>query len=385
MSASRFLVIAGFADSLLGFRGPLIVALQAQGLQVHVAAPGLAPDSAARAQLEAKDLVVHDIPLHRTGQNPLADLRSLWALWRLMRRVRPQYVLGYTIKPVIYGSLAAWLAGVPRRFALITGLGYAFQDEGGRGGLRALVQRLYAVALARVQVVFFQNPDNQRVFVDRGLLARGVMSVVVNGSGVEVDRFSVQPLPVGGPHFLLIARLLGDKGVREYAAAARHVRAQYPQARFALVGWIDENPDAIAQAELDAWVAEGVVDYLGRLADVRPAIAACSVYVLPSYHEGTPRTVLEAMAMGRAVITTDAPGCRETVVDGDNGFLVPVKSVDALAAAMLRFVDDPGLAARMGARSRAVAEDKYDVHKVNAVMLRAMGLIGDGGAPAHAS
>lgn len=374
MAAQRFLLIAGFADSLLGFRGPLIAALQAQGLQVHVAAPGLAPGSAARAQLQAQGLTVHDIPLHRTGQNPLADLRSLWALWRLMRRVRPAYVLGYTIKPVIYGSLAAWLAGVPRRFALVTGLGYAFQDAGGRGGLRALVQRLYALALARAQVVFFQNPDNQQLFVQRGLLAPGVASVVVNGSGVEVDRFSVQPLPAGGPHFLLIARLLGDKGVREYATAARRVRARHPQARFALVGWIDENPDAIASAELDAWVADGTLDYLGRLADVRPAIAACSVYVLPSYHEGTPRTVLEAMAMGRAVITTDAPGCRETVVDGDNGFLVPVKAVDALADAMLRFVQDPGLAARMGARSRAVAEDRYDVHKVNAVMLRAMGL-----------
>jgi len=171
MAAQRFLLIAGFADSLLGFRGPLIAALQAQGLQVHVAAPGLAPGSAARAQLQAQGLTVHDIPLQRTGQNPLADLRSLWALWRLMRRVRPQYVLGYTIKPVIYGSLAAWLAGVPRRFALITGLGYAFQDTGGRGGLRALVQRLYALALARVQVVFFQNPDNQQLFVQRGLLA----------------------------------------------------------------------------------------------------------------------------------------------------------------------------------------------------------------------
>jgi len=374
MAAQRFLLIAGFADSLLGFRGPLIAALQAQGLQVHVAAPGLAVGSAARAQLQAQGLTVHDIPLHRTGQNPLADLRSLWALWRLMRRVRPQYVLGYTIKPVIYGSLAAWLAGVPRRFALITGLGYAFQDTGGRGGLRALVQRLYALALARVQVVFFQNPDNQQLFVQRGLLAPGVTSVVVNGSGVEVDRFSVQPLPAGGPHFLLIARLLGDKGVREYATAARRVRARHPQARFALVGWIDENPDAIRQAELDAWVADGVVDYLGRLADVRPAIAACSVYVLPSYHEGTPRTVLEAMAMGRAVITTDAPGCRETVVDGANGFLVPVRSVDALAAAMLRFADEPGLAQRMGASSRAMAEDRYDVRKVNAVMLRAMGL-----------
>lgn len=141
-----------------------------------------------------------------------------------------------------------------------------------------------------------------------------------------------------------------------------------------MVGWIDDNPDAIKQTELDAWVAEGVVEYLGRLNDVRPAIADCSVYVLPSYREGTPRTVLEAMAMGRAIITTDAPGCRETVVNGDNGFLVPVKAVDELVAAMLRFVEQPLLAAQMGIRSRQIAEEKYDVHQVNAVMLKEMGI-----------
>jgi len=167
---------------------------------------------------------------------------------------------------------------------------------------------------------------------------------------------------------------LGDKGVREYAQAAQRTRALYPQSRFSLVGWLDENPDAIAQTELDAWVQAGTLDFLGRLSDVRPAIEACSVYVLPSYREGTPRTVLEAMAMGRAIITTDAPGCRETVVDGDNGFLVPVRSVDALANAMARFIIDPTLAARMGQRSRQLAVDKYDVHKVNAVMLKEMGL-----------
>lgn len=374
MTAQRFLIIAGFADSLLGFRGPLIAALQARGLQVHVAAPGLTWGSAVRAQLEAQGLVVHNIPLQRTGQNPLADLRSLGALWRLMRRVRPAYVLGYTIKPVIYGTLAAWLARVPRRFALITGLGYAFTAQRARSRLGRLVQRLYALALARAQGVFFQNPDDAALFRQLGLLAPGASVCVVNGSGVDVAAFAPAALPAGGPHFLLIARLLGDKGVREYAQAAAMVRARHPAARFTLVGWIDDNPDAIAQHELDAWVASGTVDYAGRLQDVRPAIAACSVYVLPSYREGTPRTNLEAMAMGRPIITTDAPGCRETVVDGDNGFLVPVKSADALAQAMLRFAQDPGLAHRMGQRSRQLAEEKYDVHQVNAAMLRAMGI-----------
>lgn len=369
-----FLFVAGFADSLIIFRGPLIAQIQALGFEVHVAAPSLPAGNATRVDLEARSLKVHDIPLHRTGTNPWADMKTLWALWRLMRLIQPDCVLGYTIKPVIYGSLAAWLAHVPRRFALITGLGYAFHLRGQGGALQALVQRLYALALARVHTVFFQNPDDEALFRSRALVSPSARTRVVNGSGVDVGAFRVAPLPPGLPSFLLIARLLGDKGVREYAQAAQRVRAQHPGVRCLLVGWIDTNPDAIAQHELDAWVADGTLEFWGRLSDVRPAIAACSVYVLPSYREGTPRTVLEAMAMGRAVITTDAPGCRETVVQGDNGYLVPVQSVDALEQAMLRFVADPALAGCMGLRGRQIAEAKYDVHKVNAVMLQAMEL-----------
>ena len=221
--------------------------------------------------------------------------------------------------------------------------------------------------------MFFQNPDDEALFREFQLLPETVPSTVVNGSGVDVAEYSVAPLP-DKPCFLLIARLLGDKGVREYAQAAQLVKAVYPEAVFRLVGWIDDNPDAITQRELDQWVGSGLLEFLGRLDDVRPAISDCSVYVLPSYREGTPRTVLEAMAMGRAVITTDAPGCRETVVDGDNGFLVPVKDVNALADAMIKMVATSGLAASMGERSRRIAEEKYDVHKVNAAMLEGMGI-----------
>lgn len=373
----KFLLIAGFPDSLLHFRGALLDALLASGFDVHVAAPDLPLGSLLRQQFEARGLQVHDIPLRRTGMNPLADLATLSQLWLLMRRIRPDHVLSYTIKPVIYGSLAAKLAGVPHRFALITGLGYAFQgqeeDGGSRSLLRSLVKRLYGLALGGIHKVFFQNPDDEALFRSLGMLRSVIPSRVVSGSGVDVAQYSVAPLPAE-PSFLLIARLLGDKGVREYVEAARRVCVRQPAAVFRLVGWIDENPDAIHQHELDGWVAEGVIEYLGRLEDVRPAIAASSVYVLPSYREGTPRTVLEAMAMGRAIITTDAPGCRETVVDGDNGFLVPVKAVDELATAMLRFVEQPLLAAKMGSLSRQIAEEKYDVHRVNAVMLKEMGI-----------
>jgi glycosyltransferase involved in cell wall biosynthesis len=172
----------------------------------------------------------------------------------------------------------------------------------------------------------------------------------------------------------MISRLLGDKGVREYAEAALRVKEKYPKIEFVLVGWLDENPDSITQSELDKWVNRGVISFLGKLEDVREVIANCSVFVLPSYREGTPRTVLEAMAMGRAIITTDAPGCRETVIDGENGFLVPVKSVDDLEKSILKFIKQPGLAVSMGKRSREIAEVKYDVKKVNDIMLQEMGI-----------
>ncbi|UGV31824.1 glycosyltransferase family 4 protein [Halopseudomonas aestusnigri] len=370
-----FLLIASFPDSLIKFRGPLLRALVAKGLDVHVAAPHLVDVPDIRTELEALGITLHDISLNRTGTNPVADLATVAELWQLMRRSRADYVLGYTIKPVIYGSMAAWLAGVPNRFALVTGLGYAFTGEasGKRGLLRKLIQRLYRFGLSKSRKVLFQNPDDEALFRQLQLLPADIPSCVVNGSGVDVADYALAPLPQN-PSFLLIARLLGDKGVREYAQAARKVKAQYPDSIFRLVGWIDDNPDAIGQLELDEWVSSGTVEFLGKLADVRPAIADCNVYVLPSYREGTPRTVLEAMAMGRPVITTDAPGCRETVTDGDNGFLVSVMAVDELAAAMVRFIESPELVASMGERSRLVAEQKYDVHRVNEFMLGEMGI-----------
>jgi glycosyltransferase involved in cell wall biosynthesis len=345
----------------------------ARGMKVGVAVPGLPVGSSLRDALEAKGVEVHDIPLCRAGINPFSDLKLLWHLTQMIRRVRPGIVLSYTVKPVIFASIAAWVARVPHRYALITGLGFAFTSER-RGLVPSIVERLYRFSLSKAHKVFFQNPDDQTLFRERGILSNRTPSVVLNGSGVDLAQYDIQSLPRGVPRFLMIGRLLGDKGVREYVRAARKIKETHPDIQFDLVGWIDENPDAISQKELDEWVEEGSINFLGRLEDVRPAIAESSVYVLPSYREGTPRTVLEAMAMGRPIITTDAPGCRETVIDGENGFLVPVRSVDSLVDAMKKFIDDPELAERMGRRSREIAEEKYDVHKVNAVMLREMGI-----------
>ncbi|QNI52882.1 putative alpha-galactosyltransferase [Synechococcus sp. BIOS-E4-1] len=372
----RVLVIAGFAESLLNFRGPLLSAMIARGLEVHVAAPNLFEDFCIRKKLELLSLNLHDICLYRASTNPLTDLKLLCSLTLLIRKIQPDFVLSYTIKPVIYGTIASWLVGVPRRCTLITGLGYAFTGNAGgvRGLVKIVVQSLYKLALFRSHKVFFQNNDDYDLFRTLGLITNRTSTVVVNGSGVDLEFFSVAPLPLGPPHFLMIARLLGDKGVREYAQAAQQLKAKWPDIEFSLVGWLDQNPDSISQSELDSWIQSSSLNYLGRLQDIRPAMRQCSVYVLPSYREGMPRTVLEAMAMGRAVITTHAPGCRETVVEGENGFLVPIKSIDVLVSAMERFIYEPQLAHRMGRRGRELAEERFDVNKINDVMLTNMGL-----------
>ncbi len=378
----KFLIIASYPASILKFRGALISAIQNNGFEIHIAAPEFNDYPEERDQLEALGYIVHDIPMQRTGTDPIADSKTLIALYHLMRVVKPNYMMAYTIKPVIYGLLAAKIARVPYRFALITGLGYAFQgaDEQGykKSNLQKIIHKLYSLALTSTHKVFFQNPDDEALFKSMGILKLATATKVVNGSGVDISEYSVQPLPTiddqPQPKFLLIARLLGDKGLREYAQAARLIKAKYPQAQFDLVGSIDSNPSAISQNELDSWLEEELFKYWGRVSDVRPAIAASAVYVLPSYREGTPRTVLEAMAMGRPIITTDAPGCRETVIDGYNGYLVPVKAVDELAAAMERFIVAPELIVQMGSASRQLVEDKFDVHAVNQTMLEAMGL-----------
>jgi glycosyltransferase involved in cell wall biosynthesis len=376
MISQKVLVIAGHSGSLINFRGPLLKKLRDNGHSVWVAAPGLSEDVSTQHTLASLGITGRDVFLSRTGVNAFADLRSLVELVRLMWAVRPDVVLTYTIKPVIWGTMAARFAGVARRVCLITGLGYAFTGEakGKRRIIQWIARTLYRWALARATLVFFQNPDDRQVFRDLGLLLDRVPSQVVNGSGVDTEIFAHTPLPESPTRFLMIARLLGDKGVREYAAAAAIVRVQAPHVQFDLVGDFDSNPDSIRKDELEEWCKAGHLNWLGHLEDVKPAIKRSHVYVLPSYREGTPRTVLEAMSIGRAIITTDAPGCRETTVPGGNGFLVPVADPDALAASILQFVNRPGLIERMGQASRQRAEDKYDVRKVNAVMLSAIGL-----------
>ena len=370
--AGRTLLInASFAPSLLNFRGRLIETLVARGHRVHVTAPDIGQSIAE--DLEALGATPHKVAFARAGRNPIADLRYFLAIRALMRRIGPDLVLSYTIKPNIWASLASRSLGIPSA-SMITGLGYVF--IAGRGFARKIAgfvsKALYRAATAANRVVIFQNPDDRADFIAAGCLRDPGKARMVNGSGVDLKVFAPAPLP-DQPIFLMLTRLLGNKGVREYAAAALDILSRRRDCRFLLGGFVDDGPDGIDPRELEGWVSGGL-EYLGPLEDVRPAIRRSSVYVLPSYREGTPRSVLEAMAMGRPIITTDVPGCRETVVDGVNGLLVPARDSASLAAAMERLIDQPGARARMGERSLELCRSKYDVDLVNAAMLRHLSL-----------
>lgn len=378
----KFLIFANYLPHVINFRGKLLEAISNLGYEIHVLAPNVGDHQQELNYLSELGYYVYEIPLQRTGTNPLTDFRTLLSAYRLLRKIQPDVILSYTIKSVIYGTLAAWLANIPKRFVLISGLGYTFSEVDGkdtRTSLQKFIHSLYSQALSKSDKVFFQNPDDLNLFKELGILKSNIPATVVNGSGVDINNFNTIPFPTYSsgtikPSFLLIARLLKDKGLIEYIEAAKIIKSRHPETEFHLVGYIDENPAAITQSQLDEWVESGVVNYWGRLNDVRPAIAASSVYVLPSYREGTSRSVLEAMAMGRPIITTDAPGCRETVVDSRNGFLVPIKTVNELADAMGQFIKDPELIANMGKASRKLTEERFDVDKVNEYMIKEMSL-----------
>lgn len=353
MTPLRVVLVANTTWNLAHFRGGLIAALLAQGSEVHV----LAPPDAATATLTALGVQCHPIAVDSQGTHPRRDAALCWALWRAYRRIKPDVVLHYTIKPVIYGALAARLAGVPS-LATITGLGTAFLRD---GWLNRLAKGLYRVALAPAPVVMFQNPDDSRLFVEQGLV-RAAQVREVAGSGVDIARFTPSPLPSdeGRRVVLFVGRLLRDKGVLELVDAARQLRSQWPKVQVCLLGGVGvANRSALGAADVAAWQAEGVIEYWGETDDVRPALAQAECVVLPSYREGTPRTLLEAAAMGRPLIATDVPGCREVVQHGKNGLLCQSHSADALAAALSAFLALPratreqmGEAARLGVVQR---------------------------------
>lgn len=369
----KIIFLASCPHSLLNFRLHLMQAF----IQRNFTVTAIAPNNDKVADRLAT-LGIQFIPfqLSRNGRNPFYDLKSMIQLIRLLRKEKADYLFSYTIKPVIYGSFAAYIAHIPKRYAMITGLGYAFSNTTITSKLIGyLVKPMFRFTLKFNNVIFFQNKENADLFLASKLIDDPKKVAIVNGSGVDVHYFNYKPIKQhANLSFLMIARLLYDKGIREYIEAAKRIKEKHPAVTFNIAGWIDTNPNAISHQELDHWIKSKIIDYLGKLDDVRDAITNASVYVLPSYAEGTPRTVLEAMAIGRPIITTAIPGCKDTVVPYVNGFLIPARDVESLCTAISYFIENPAQIEKMGIKSRELVVHKYDVHQVNASILKAMQL-----------
>ncbi len=341
-------------------------------------------DPAFDARLEALGLRVEHYPLDRKGLNPARDLQSIYALIRLFKKERPDLLFATTIKPVIYGSLAAAWAGVPRIYATITGLGYAFESDSFlKKAVNRLSSLLYRQALSRVSGIFFQNKDDLEVFRKSGIINAQSPVFLARGTGVDTQKFAPAPLSEKkngkGLKFLLVGRLLEAKGLPEYAEAARLLHKKYPDASFQLLGPEEKGLGSVPVSQVLKWQNEGLIEYLGATDDVRPYLADAHVLVLPSWREGVPTAVMEAMSMGRAAIVTDVPGCRELVRDGVNGLLVPKSDSQALALAMEKLLQKPELLEQMGQKGRQIALEDFDAEKVASGILANMGLLN--GAP----
>lgn len=367
------LVSANGSWNIVHFRMSLLKALANSGFRIVVAAPC---DGHSAAIREA-GFEFHGLPMSRSGMNPFADALLLGRYWRLMRRVRPAVYLGYTIKPNLYGSIAA--AGVGAlTINTITGLGTSFLQ---RSWLRRLAGALYRLALRRSHRVIFQNRDDLGLFLDRKVV-RAEQARLAPGSGIDLDFFHVMSDQAGVPPvFLFIGRLLRDKGVREFVEAAGLLRAELPGVRFQILGAIDpDNRTSVTAAELKDWVDRGLVEYLGPSDDVRPFIAGATAIVLPSYREGMPRTLLEGAAMGRPLIAADVPGCRELVEEGVTGALCRPRDARSLADAIARIALADGEHRR---RLGCAARQRVERHFSDAAVIRVyLDAIEEAGLPA---
>lgn len=369
----RIVVVGGVPESLERFRGPLLSRLVGMGHEVTALAGS--ERAIVTRRLHARGVRFGTYRLDRTGTGLGADIATCHDLRRRFLQLRPDLVLAYTAKPVVWGGIAAHLAGVPRFAALVTGLGQQFSTDTSRQrAIGWMLRRLYRLSLSKAEVVIFQNEDDRADFVRSGIVPFG-RTVRVRGSGIDLASWRRQPVPEGPPRVLCVARLLAAKGVREFAAAARRLRELRPEIGFELIGIPETGHGALTLEEVAEWKREGLLEFHEWLDDIGSRLAAATVFVLPSYYgEGVPRTILEAMAIGRAVVTTDHVGCRDAVVHDKTGLLVPPRDPAALADAIESLVHDRARLERMSDAARSRAEALYDVEGVNDAIVESLAL-----------
>ncbi|MDA9074599.1 glycosyltransferase family 4 protein [Amylibacter sp.] len=360
----NIIVSCSYAKSLLNFRYELLLSLVHYYKNVYVIAPDFTSND--KAKLEGIGVNCIEADFDRNRVNLFRDIKYLFFLIRVLRKIKPHLIITYTIKPNIWGGIAAGFLNF-RSIAILTGLGIFFTENEYQSIkykiIRTLIHFLYRISTSFNSAVIFQNPDDKSDFISSGCLSNVRKAITVNGSGVNLKKFHPTPLP-STPIFLMISRLIKSKGVREFCLASSLVKKVHPNARFVLVGPEDSSSDSFP-TEMIKILSDNVVEYLGEQEDVRDEIGKSSTIVLPSYREGTPRCILEGMAMGRAVITTNAPGCKETVKHGLNGFKVPPRDFEMLSEYMIEMVESPVLVKKMGSESLKLVKKRYDVNKVN--------------------
>ena len=368
----KIILLSGSGDTVAWFRLDFLNEFLLRSYKVYVLAPDIRDD--LKPELINMGIEFIQIKLERKGFNVLNLISSVFELASLFKEIQPNIIFSYTHKAILSGSLAAKISGFSNTFSMVTGTGHIFDNQTKKEKVIKFIGSLaLRTALRFNKLVFFQNPDDQALFLKNNIVL-SQKTKLVNGSGVNLDKFSVSPLP-SEPVFLCMARLIKSKGLEEFARAAKRVKKLYPGARFILYGYPDEHPDSIDENEIISnWLNDFGVEYFGYAENPIDAIKECSVFVLLSYKEGTPRVVLEAMAMGRPIITTDAPGCRETVKNGVNGFLVPTFDDIESANAMTKLLSAK-LRKEMGKESRKFCESKFNVFDVNNTLLSDMGVI----------
>jgi glycosyltransferase involved in cell wall biosynthesis len=374
----KIVMIGTTASSVLGFRKSLIEELIIKGHKVYAFA--IDYSNPQRKFLKSLGVIPVDYVLCRSGLNILTDLKTMLQLKAKLKVIRPDIVLSYFVKPAIYGTVAACLESVPMRIAMLEGLGYAHTaSQNGYGFKKRILQIvqgiLFTVSFKFATKVIFLNPDDPSDLSKMALFSKSKVEVV-GGIGLELLDYPYSRPDMSNPiRFIFVARLLAEKGVYQLLDAIKLVQEKYPSTELVILGDLDEdNPASLTRKDLDDLIKQGKIIYPGQVANVNEWLKGSHIFVLPSHREGVPRSTQEAMATGLPIITTDVPGCRETVVDGKNGFLVPAFDVDRLSEKMIWFIQNPEKIESMGFASRCIAEEKFDVHKVNAKMLKIMGI-----------
>ena len=375
----RIILIGTVASSFYGFRADLIRTLLKKGHQVYAFTSEYTAEDLKKIEKLGATPITY--ALNRGGLNPLADIIATYELAKKIKAINPDLVFSYFSKPVIFGTLAARLAKVPRVVGMLEGLGYTFTEQPeGLSKKTQLIKKiqvfLYKIALPQLDQLIFLNPDDPKDLLEQHAIQVKKVELL-GGIGLNLKDYPYQPLnsihfPI---KFLFIGRLLKEKGIFDFIEAAKIVKQRYPNAKFTVLGSTDvDNPGALHADQVQELLATGLIDCPGQVANVVDWIADSHVFVLPSYREGVPRSTQEAMAVGRAVITTDVPGCRETVVDGVNGFIVPKWNAQALAEKMIYFIENPEQIQVMGEESYKIAQEKFDARKVNERLLKILGV-----------